>query len=162
MDKQKFINYINNELGLEIDETSPAYPYLDELYEALLPYKEELDKGIYRLLSTDNFEDYYHVNIGIEATEKVADIDVPHWFDITVYRSPKYYKYYIEFTDRKIDNPYFMQTVLFDTEEQANEWFAQISFIDAMAFSYAAYMMRVPVNEDGDIDGDVEKVGKIY
>ena len=42
MDKQEFINYINEELGLYLDETSPAYPYIGELYEALLPYEEEL------------------------------------------------------------------------------------------------------------------------
>ena len=34
MDKQKFINYLNNELGL--DETCPSYPYVEELYEALI------------------------------------------------------------------------------------------------------------------------------
>ena len=44
MDKQKFINYLNNELGTQIDdETSPFYPYVEELYEALLPYEKELE-----------------------------------------------------------------------------------------------------------------------
>ncbi len=59
MDKQEFINYINEELGLYLDETSPAYPYIGELYEALLPYEEELKAGTYRLLSSDNYEACY-------------------------------------------------------------------------------------------------------
>lgn len=79
MDKQEFINYINEELGLYLDETSPAYPYIGELYEALLPYEEELKAGTYRLLSSDNYEDCYN-----DFSNKVADIDVPHWFDITI------------------------------------------------------------------------------
>ena len=82
MDKQKFINYLNNELGL--DETCPSYPYVEELYEALLPYMEELKAGIYRLLSTDNYEDCYN-----DFSNKIADIDAPHWFDMTVYRAPQ-------------------------------------------------------------------------
>lgn len=92
MDKQEFINYINEELGLYLDETSPAYPYIGELYEALLPYEKELKAGTYRLLSSDNYEDCYD-----DFSNKIADIDAPHWFDITVYRAPQSYKYYIEF-----------------------------------------------------------------
>ena len=79
MDKQKFIDYINNELGLDINETAPAYPYVEELYEALLPYEEKLKAGTYRLLSSDNYEDCYD-----DFSNKIADIDAPHWFDITV------------------------------------------------------------------------------
>lgn len=72
MDKQEFINYINEELGLYLDETSPAYPYIGELYKALLPYEEELKAGTYRLLSSDNYEACYD-----DFSHKVADIDVP-------------------------------------------------------------------------------------
>ena len=74
-----FIKYINNELGLGVDVTTD-YQYIKELYDALYPYEKELKAGTYRLLSTDNYVDCYN-----DFSNKIADIDIPHWFDITVY-----------------------------------------------------------------------------
>ena len=153
MDKQEFINYLNNELGL--DETCPSYPYVEELYEALLPYMEELEAGTYRLLSTDNYEDCYD-----DFSNKIADIDTPHWFGITVYRAPQNYKYYIEFSDEFSSDVYFAQSILFDTEEEALEWARKIEFIRFK--EYSVYLMKVPVSEEGDIDGDILQVKKLY
>ena len=155
MDKQKFIDYINNELGLDINETAPAYPYVDELYEALLPYEKELKAGTYRLLSSDNYEDCYP-----DFSNKVADIDAPHWFDITVYRAPQSYKYYIEFSDELSSDVYFAQSILFNTKEEALDWARKIEFIRFN--EYSVYLMKVPVNEEGDIDGDILQVKKLY
>ena len=155
MDKQKFIDYINNELGLDIDETAPAYPYVEELYEALLPYEKELKAGTYRLLSSDNYEDCYD-----DFSNKIADIDAPHWFDITVYRAPQSYKYYIEFSDELSSDVYFAQSILFDTEEEALDWARKIEFIRFKV--YSVYLMKVPVNEEGDIDGDILQFKKLY
>ena len=76
---EDFIKYINNELGVDID-ISIGYPYVEELYKALLPYEKELKAGIYRLLSTDNYVACYN-----DFSNKIADIDAPHWFDITIY-----------------------------------------------------------------------------
>lgn len=154
MDRQKFINYINNELGLDIDETSPAYPYVGELYEALLPYEEELQTGRYRLLSSDNYEDCYN-----DFSNKVADINVPHWFDITMYRSAQSYKYYIEFSDELSSDVYFAQSILFNTKEEALNWAQKIDFIRFN--EYSVYLMKVPVNEEGNIDGDILQVKKL-
>ncbi len=153
MDKQKFINYLNNELGL--DETCPSYPYVEELYEALLPYMEELKAGTYRLLSTDNYEDCY-----TDFSNKVADIDLPHWFEIVVYRAPQNYKYYVEFSDELSSDVYFAQSILFNTEEEALDWARKIEFIRFKV--YSVYLMKVPVNEEGDIDGDILQVKKLY
>ena len=155
MDKQKFIDYINNELGLDINETAPAYPYVDELYEALLPYEKELKAGTYRLLSSDNYEDCYD-----DFSNKIADIDLPHWFDITVYRAPQSYKYYVEFSDELSSDVYFAQSILFNTEEEALDWARKIEFIRFKV--YSVYLMKVPVNEEGDIDGDILQVRKLY
>lgn len=154
MDRQKFINYINNELGLCIDETSPAYPYVGELYEALLPYEEELQTGRYRLLSSDNYEDCYN-----DFSNKVADINVPHWFDITMYRSAQSYKYYIEFSDELSSDAYFAQTVFFDTEKEALEWADKL---DIKFKDYAVWLMKAPVDADGDLDGDILQVKKLF
>ena len=155
MDKQKFIDYINNELGLDIDETAPTYPYVEELYEALLPYEKELKAGTYRLLSTDNYEDCY-----TDFSNTVADIDLPHWFEITVYRAPQSYKYYVEFSDELSSDFYFAQSILFNTEEEALDWARKIEFIRFKV--YSVYLMKVPVNEEGDIDGDILQVKKLY
>lgn len=153
MDKQEFINYINEELGLYLDETSPAYPYIGELYEALLPYEEELKAGTYRLLSSDNYEACYD-----DFSNKVTDINVPHWFDITIYRAPSAYKFYIELSDESSSYNYFAQTALFDTKEEALDWAHKLY----IRFSeYAVYLMTVPVNKDGDIDGDILQVKKL-
>lgn len=154
MDKQKFIDYINNELGLDIDETAPAYPYVEELYEALLPYEKELKAGTYRLLSSDNYEDCYD-----DFSNKIADIDAPHWFDITVYRAPQSYKYFIEFSDELSSDVYFAQSILFNTKEEALDWARKIEFIRFN--EYSVYLMKVPVNEEGDIDGDILQVKKL-
>ena len=148
MDKQEFINYLNNELGL--DETCPSYPYVEELYEALLPYEKELKAGTYRLLSTDNYEDCY-----TDFSNKVADIDVPHWFDITIYRAPSAYKFYIELSDESSSYNHFAQTVLFNTKEEALDWAHKLYIRFG---EYAVYLMAVPVNKDGDIDGDILQV----
>lgn len=153
MDKQKFINYLNNELGL--DETCPSYPYVEELYEALLRYEKELEAGTYRLLSSDNYEDCYD-----DFSNKIADIDTPHWFGITVYRAPQNYKYYIEFSDEFSSDVYFAQSILFDTEEEALEWARKIEYIRFK--EYSVYLMKVPVSEEGDIDGDILQVKKLY
>lgn len=156
MDKQKFINYLNNELGTQIDdETSPFYPYVEELYEALLPYEKELEAGTYRLLSTNNYEDCYS-----DFSNKVADIDLLHWYDITVYRAPQSYKYYVEFSDEFSSDVYFAQSILFDTEEEALEWAQKIEYIRFK--EYSVYLMKVPVSEEGDIDGDILQVKKLY
>lgn len=156
MDKQKFIDYINNELGTQIgDETSPFYPYVEELYEALLPYEKELEAGTYRLLSKDNYEDYYN-----DFSNKVADIDLPHWYNITVYRAPQNYKYFVEFSDELSSDVYFAQSILFNTKEEALDWARKIEFIRFN--EYSVYLMKVPVNEEGDIDGDILQVKKLY
>ena len=76
-----FIKYINNELGLGIDVTT-GYQHVKELYDALIPYEKELKTGTYRLLSSDNYAACYN-----DFSNKIADIDVPHWFDITIYRA---------------------------------------------------------------------------
>lgn len=76
---EDFIKYINNELGVDINGISGCQ-YFEELYDALLPYEKELKAGTYRLLSTDNYVDCYN-----DFSNKIADIDIPHWFDITVY-----------------------------------------------------------------------------
>ena len=154
MDKQKFIDYINNELGLDINETAPAYPYVEELYEALLPYEKELKAGTYRLLSSDNYEDCYD-----DFSNKIADIDAPHWFDITVYRAPQNYKYFVEFSDELSSDVYFAQSILFNTKEEALDWARKIEFIRFN--EYSVYLMKVPVNEEGDIDGDILQVKKL-
>lgn len=155
MDKQKFINYINNELGVTIDETYPSYPYVEELYEALLPYEDELKAGTYHLLSTDNYEDCYD-----NCSNKIANIDVPHWFDITVYQAPQNHKYYIEFSDDLSSDVYFAQSSLFNTKEEALEWARKIEFV--RFYEYSVYLMEVTVNEEGDIDGDISQVKKLY
>lgn len=156
MNKQKFINYLNNELGTQIgDETSPFYPYVEELYEALLPYEKELEAGTYRLLSTDNYEDCYG-----DFSNKVSDINVPHWYDIAVYRAPQNYKYFVEFSDELSSDVYFAQSILFDTEEEALDWARKIEFVRFN--DYSVYLMKVLVNEEGDIDGDILQVKKLY
>ena len=76
---EDFIKYINNELGVDINGITGCH-HVEELYKALLPYKNELKTGIYRLLSTDNYVDCYN-----DFSNKIASIDVPHWFDITIY-----------------------------------------------------------------------------
>ena len=76
---EDFIKYINNELGVDINETSDCQ-YVEELYKALIPYENELKTGTYRLLSTDNYVDCYN-----DFSNKIASIDIPHWFDITIY-----------------------------------------------------------------------------
>ena len=80
---EDFIKYINNELGLDISEET-GYQHVAGLYKALLPYKNELKAGIYRLLSTDNYVDCYN-----DFSNKIADVDVEHWFDITIYSVAK-------------------------------------------------------------------------
>ena len=76
-----FIKYINNELGVDVD-VATGYQRIKELYDALIPYKKELKAGTYRLLSADNYVACYN-----DFSNKIADIDVPHWFDITIYRA---------------------------------------------------------------------------
>ena len=78
-----FIKYINNELGVGIDVTT-GYQYVKELYDALIPYEKELKTGTYRLLSYDNYVGCYN-----DFSNKIADIDAPHWFDIIIYRAPQ-------------------------------------------------------------------------
>lgn len=80
---EDFIKYINNELGVDVD-VATGYQRIKELYDALIPYEKELKTGAYRLLSYDNYVDCYN-----DFSNKIADIDVPHWFDITIYRSAK-------------------------------------------------------------------------
>lgn len=75
---EDFIKYINIELGVDINAT--GCQYVEELYNALIPYEKELKVGTYRLLSTDNYVDCYN-----DFSNKIADIDTPHWFDITIY-----------------------------------------------------------------------------
>ena len=153
MDKKKFINYLNNEIG--VFETFTYYPYVEEIYVDLLTYEKELKAGTYRLLSTDNYEDCY-----TDFSNKVADIDLPHWFEIAVYRAPQSYKYYVEFSDELSSDFYFAQSILFNTEEEALDWARKIEFIRFKV--YSVYLMKVPVNEEGDIDGDILQVKKLY
>lgn len=79
---EDFVKYINNELGVDINVT--GCQYVKELYKALIPYEKELKTGNYRLLSTDNYVDCYN-----DFSNKIADIDIPHWFNITVYSVPQ-------------------------------------------------------------------------
>ena len=76
---EDFIKYINNELGVDINATTGCQG-VEELYNAILPYENELKAGNYRLLSSDNYADCYN-----DFSNKIADIDIPHWFDITIY-----------------------------------------------------------------------------
>lgn len=69
-------------------------------------------------------------------------------------------KYYIEFSDDLSSDVYFAQSSLFDTEEEALAWARKIEFIRFN--EYAVYLMEVPVNEEGDIDGDISQVKQLY
>lgn len=72
----------------------------------------------------------------------------------------KQHKYYIEFADELSSDVYFAQSSLFDTKEEALDWAQKIEFVRFN--EYSVYLMEVPVNEEGDIDGDISQVKKLY
>lgn len=80
MNRQKFINYINNELGLELTAETP---HIDELERAIYPYEDELLSGKYNILSRDNFNDYY----GEKSSRLIEIVNCPHWFDLVIYHT---------------------------------------------------------------------------
>lgn len=69
-------------------------------------------------------------------------------------------KYYIELSDDLSSDVYFAQSILFDTEEEALDWARKIDFIRFN--EYSVYLMEVHVNEEGNIDGDILQVKKLY
>ena len=76
----KFKEYVIRELGL--DEISDEA--LNELHEALgNDLIEKLYSKEYRLLSEDNFEEYY----GLASDLLIKYIDCVNWFGIVVYKN---------------------------------------------------------------------------
>lgn len=69
------------------------------------------------------------------------------------------YKYFVEFSDELSSDVYFAQSILFNTKEEALDWARKIEFIRFN--EYSVYLMKVPVNEEGDIDGDILQVKKL-
>lgn len=69
------------------------------------------------------------------------------------------YKYFVEFSDELSSDVYFAQSILFNTKEEALDWAQKIEFIRFN--EYSVYLMKVPVNEEGDIDGDILQVKKL-
>lgn len=68
-------------------------------------------------------------------------------------------KYYIELSDDLSSDVYFAQSIFFNTEEEALEWARKIEFIRFN--EYSVYLMKVPVNEESDIVGDISQVKKL-
>ena len=70
--------------------------------------------------------------------------------------------YYVEFVLRYGEGnyPYVMQSKWFDTKIKAKNWVKKsFDFIDKAEIEI--YIMSAPVDEDGELDGDIEQVEKI-